>query len=56
MTAPDAPRCRECQSTNVDTVRSTIPEYAARRYLLCRDCGVVTEAEAIAAFCGKGER
>jgi Zn finger protein HypA/HybF involved in hydrogenase expression len=56
MTAPDAPRCRECQSTNVEILRSTLPEDAGKRYVWCRDCGAVTEAEAIAAFCGKGER
>ena len=56
MTAPDAPRCPSCgchlHTIRVgDTFAGYCPNYRCRQ--VTEDD---TEAEAIAAFCGKGER
>jgi hypothetical protein len=61
MTAPDAPRCPFCSSDAHPVMTGESPR---RWWVVCNDqrgCGAqgpyrATEAEAIAAFCGKGER
>jgi hypothetical protein len=61
MTAPDAPRCPYCGS---EVVTAKLSSGTGKRWSVCSDrytCGATgpfrdTEDEAIAAFCGKGER